>query len=237
MISPALRAEVCQANLRLVSAGLVTLSWGNASGVDRIAGAMVIKPSGVPYETLGPDDMVVVSLRDGSVLEGDLRPSSDTPTHLALYRRYPTLAGIVHTHSTQATAWAQAGRDIPVFGTTHADHFRGPVPVSRQLTDAEIEGAYEAETGKVIIETIDSLVDDPLRMTAILVRSHGPFTWGRSPAGAVEAAIALELVATMALHVLALDPAASPVPEALLRRHFDRKHGPGAYYGQPGTTT
>jgi L-ribulose-5-phosphate 4-epimerase len=223
MISPALRAEVCQANLRLVSAGLVTLSWGNASGV--------------PYETLGPDDMVVVSLRDGSVLEGDLRPSSDTPTHLALYRRYPTLAGIVHTHSTQATAWAQAGRDIPVFGTTHADHFRGSVPVSRQLTDAEIEGAYEAETGKVIIETIDSLVDDPLRMTAILVRSHGPFTWGRSPAGAVEAAIALELVATMALHVLALDPAASPVPEALLRRHFDRKHGPGAYYGQPGTTT
>ena len=176
---------------------------------------------------------MAVSLEDGAVLEGTLRPSSDTPTHLRLYQAFATLGGIVHTHSTSASAWAQAGRDIPCLGTTHADHFRGAVPVSRLLTDAEIDGAYEAETGDVIIETISGRGLSPLAMPAVLVRSHGPFTWGRSAKDAVVNAIALEAVASMAAQTLALDPAAGPVPESLLRRHFDRKHGPDAYYGQP----
>ncbi len=232
MVDAQLREDVARANHDLVAAGLVTLSFGNASGVDRAANAMVIKPSGIPCDKVRPEDLVAVSLEDGSVLEGDLRPSSDTPTHLRLYQAFETLGGVVHTHSTNAAAWAQAGRDIPCLGTTHADHFRGAIPVSRRLNDAEIDGAYEAETGKVIIETIDERTSDPLTMPAVLVRSHGPFTWGQGATEAVVNAIALEAVAAMAERTLQLDPDASGVSEALLRRHFDRKHGPNAYYGQ-----
>jgi L-ribulose-5-phosphate 4-epimerase len=234
MIGHALREQVCAANHDLVKAGLVTLSFGNASGVDREAGALVIKPSGIPCDEVQPEELVVVSLADGSVLEGDLRPSSDTPTHLRLYQAFPEIGGVIHTHSSFAAAFAQAGRDIPCLGTTHADHFRGAVPVSRRMTDAEIEGAYEAETGNVIIETIRARVPDALHMPAVLVRSHGPFTWGRDAAGAVENAIALEAVAAMAIRALSLAPEVAEVPDTLLRRHFDRKHGPDAYYGQPG---
>jgi L-ribulose-5-phosphate 4-epimerase len=235
MIEVALREQVCQANRDLASAGLVVLSWGNASGVDREAGVLVIKPSGLACAAVEPEDLVVVSLVDGSVMEGRLRPSSDTPTHLRLYQAFPDIGGVVHTHSSYAAAFAQAGRDIPCLGTTHADHFRGAVPVSRHMTDAEIEAAYETETGNVVIETIGQRVGtDALRMPAVLVRSHGPFTWGRDARRAAENAIALEATAAMAHRTLALEPGAPSVQEALLRRHFDRKHGPGAYYGQPG---
>jgi len=237
MIDMDLREQVAQANADLTRAGLVTLSFGNVSGVDREAGALVIKPSGVACDKVQPEDLVVVSLEDGSVLEGTMRPSSDTPTHLRLYQAYPELGGVVHTHSSFAAAFAQAGRDIPALGTTHADHFRGPVPTSRLMTEAEIEGEYEAETGNVIIETINARTDDALRMPAVLVRSHGPFTWGADAADADQAvvnAIALEAVAAMAERTLSIDPEAPSIQEALLRRHFDRKHGPGAYYGQPG---
>jgi L-ribulose-5-phosphate 4-epimerase len=235
MIELGLREQVCQANRDLAGAGLVVLSWGNASGVDRNAGALVIKPSGVACAAVQPEDLVVVSLVDGRVLEGAMRPSSDTPTHLRLYQQFPEIGGVVHTHSSYAAAFAQAGRDIPCLGTTHADHFRGAVPVSRPMTEAEIEGAYETETGNVIIETIEGRVDGhALRMPAVLVRSHGPFTWGRDARRAAENAIALEATAAMTLRTLALEPAVPEVQDALLRRHFDRKHGPGAYYGQPG---
>jgi L-ribulose-5-phosphate 4-epimerase len=234
MIDTALREQVAQANADLVAAGLVTLTFGNASGVDRDAGALVIKPSGVPCDRVQPDDLVVVSLEDGRVLEGTMRPSSDTPTHLRLYQAFPDLGGVVHTHSTFAAAWSQAGRDIPALGTTHADHFRGAVPTSRLMTEAEIEGRYELETGNVIIETIRARTEDPLRMPAVLVRSHGPFTWGKDAAAAVVNAVALETVAHMAQLTYGIDPRAPDIQEALLRRHFDRKHGPGAYYGQPG---
>jgi L-ribulose-5-phosphate 4-epimerase len=210
----------------------VALSWGNVSGRDPGSGAIVIKPSGIACDALRPDDLVVVSVQDGTVLEGSLRPSSDTPTHLELYRRFGSIGGVVHTHSRYASAWAQAGREIPCFGTTHADHFRGSVPVSRRMTDAEIEGAYEAETGRLIAETIEARVGDASRMPALLVRSHGPFTWGHDSEEAVDNAIALEEVARIALSTLALAPDAPEVGEALLRRHFDRKHGPTAYYGQ-----
>jgi L-ribulose-5-phosphate 4-epimerase len=227
-----LRERVCEANLRLATSGLVTLSFGNASGVDRAAGVFVIKPSGVAYESLGPADMVVVSLADGSVVEGTLRPSSDTPTHLALYRHWADIGGVVHTHSPFASAWAQAGRPIPPLGTTHADHFSGPVPVTRPLTTREIEGDYERETGKVILETIDGLRLDALAMPAALVASHGPFTWGASADEAVTNAIALEAVAALAHRTLALEPHVAPIGNQLLGRHFSRKHGSGAYYGQ-----
>ena len=228
-----LREQVCAANRALVAADLVTLSFGNASGVDRQAGVMVIKPSGVAYPKLEPADMVVVSLDDGRVVEGSLRPSSDTPTHLLLYREFASIGGVVHTHSTFASAWAQAARPIPCLGTTHADHFRGPVPVTRALTVAEIAGDYESETGKVIVEALVQVGLDALQMPAALVASHGPFTWGRSAAEAVTNAIALEAVAAMAFRTLALQPLASNIEPSLLARHFDRKHGPRAYYGQP----
>ncbi len=233
MIDMALREQVARANADLTRAGLVTLSFGNASGVDREANALVIKPSGVACDKVQPEDLVVVSLKDGRVLEGAMRPSSDTPTHLRLYQAYPQLGGVVHTHSSFAAAFAQAGQDIPALGTTHADHFRGAVPTSRLMTEEEIAGAYELETGNVIIETIDGCTD-ALRMSAVLVRSHGPFTWGVDADAAVVNAIALEAVAAMAVRTLAINPKAPDIQEALLRRHFDRKHGPGAYYGQPG---
>ncbi|HEX7590761.1 MAG TPA: L-ribulose-5-phosphate 4-epimerase AraD [Candidatus Limnocylindrales bacterium] len=227
-----LRQSVLRANLDLVSAGLVTLSFGNASGVDRNAGVLVIKPSGVPYAELRAEDLVVVSLEDGRVVEGDLRPSSDTPTHLRLYRDFPEIGGVVHTHSPSAAAWAQAGRSIPALGTTHADHFHGPVPVTRQMTPSEVGGDYEAETGAVIVEALQKLGLAPLEMPAALVRSHGPFTWGRDAAEAVENATALEMVALMAAQTLALSPGVAPMPDYLLERHHLRKHGPTAYYGQ-----
>jgi L-ribulose-5-phosphate 4-epimerase len=228
-----LRDAVWEANQAIVRAGLVTLSFGNASGVDRAAGILVIKPSGVAYDVLRPSDLVAVALDDGRVLGGDLRPSSDTPTHLALYRQFPDIGGVVHTHSTAAVAWAQAGRDIPAFGTTHADHFHGSVPVTREMTETEVGGAYEAETGAVIVETLARLGLTPDEMPAVLVASHGPFTWGRDPREASDHAIALEAVAAMAIQTVALDPDAKPMPRWLLDRHFRRKHGATAYYGQP----
>ena len=227
-----LREAVWRANLELVRSGLVSLSFGNASGIDRAAGIIVIKPSGVPYVDLRPADMVAVALDDGRVVGGGLRPSSDTPTHLALYRRYEDIGGVVHTHSPAATAWAQACRAIPPLGTTHADHFAGAVPVTRQLSDAEVAGAYEAETGNVIVETLDGAGLDAARMPAVLVASHGPFTWGRDAAHAAENAVALELVAGIAERTITIEPGIGPIGERLLERHFRRKHGPGATYGQ-----
>ena len=232
ILFPDLRESVWRANLALVKAGLVTLSFGNASGVDRAAGVMVIKPSGVPYDDLRPENLVVVSLEDGSIVQGDLRPSSDTPTHLLLYRRLADIGGVVHTHSTAATAWAQAGRSIPPFGTTHADHFHGAVPVTRPLSEAEVAGEYEAETGAVIVETLERLGLHAAEMPAALVASHGPFTWGRNAREAADNATALEAVADMATQTLALNPDCGPVSQYLLDRHYRRKHGPDAYYGQ-----
>jgi L-ribulose-5-phosphate 4-epimerase len=227
-----LRERVLEANRRIVRAGLVVLTFGNASAVDRSAGVMAIKPSGVAYDDLRPESIVVVDLRRGEAVEGELRPSSDTPTHLVLYRRFESIGGIVHTHSAAATAWAQAGRAIPCLGTTHADHFHGEVPVTRELTVEEIRGDYEASTGDVIVETIEGLGLDALEMPATLVRSHGPFAWGVDEAQAVENATALEAVASIGLDSLALAPGLSPVDPELLDRHFRRKHGAAAYYGQ-----
>jgi L-ribulose-5-phosphate 4-epimerase len=227
-----LRRQVYEANRELVRAGLVALTFGNASGVDRAAGVIAIKPSGVPYEQLGPDEMVVVDLETGEVVEGAGRPSSDTPTHLVLYRRFEDLGGIVHTHSACATAWAQARRELPCFGTTHADHFRGTVPVTRALDSGEIAGDYEAGTGEVIVETFERLGLDPLEMPAVLVASHAPFAWGRDPVEAVENAVALEAVAALALQTLSLRLETEAISQELIDRHFLRKHGPGAYYGQ-----
>jgi len=229
---PELREQVWRANQALVRAGLVTLSFGNASGVDREAGVLIIKPSGLPYDQLLPEHLVAVSLEDGHVVEGELRPSSDTPTHLALYRRYPEIGGVVHTHSTAATAWAQAGRSIPSLGTTHADHFHGPVPVTRLLREAEVAGAYEHETGAVIIETLEKLGLSAAEMPAVLVASHGPFTWGHDAEDATANATVLEAVATMARQTFALNPDAQPIASYLSERHYRRKHGPNAYYGQ-----
>jgi L-ribulose-5-phosphate 4-epimerase len=227
-----LRERVLDANREIVRAGLVVLTFGNASGVDRAAGVMAIKPSGVGYDELRPESMVVVDLETGEPIDGDLRPSSDTPTHLVLYRRFETVGGIVHTHSPAATVWAQAGRELPCFGTTHADHFHGAVPVTRDLTSDEIRGDYEARTGDVIVEAIQGLGLDPLEMPAALIRSHGPFAWGADEADAVENAIALEAAASMGIHALVLEPALGPISDDLLEKHFRRKHGPAAYYGQ-----
>ena len=228
----ALRDAVLAANQAIVRAGLVTLSFGNASGVDRDRRLMLIKPSGVPYVDLRPEDLVAVDLDTGAPVDDGLRPSSDTPTHLALYRAYPEIGGIVQTHSRAATSWAQACRPIPPFGTTHADHFHGYVPVTRQLTDEEVGGEYEAATGAVIVEALTTTGLDPLEMPAVLVASHGPFTWGPDPEAAADNAMALEAVAAMAIETLALDPGARPVAQALLDRHYQRKHGATAYYGQ-----
>ncbi len=230
--APGLREAVWRANQALVRAGLVTLSFGNASGVDRATGIMLIKPSGVPYDELLPEHLVAVDLADGHVIDGRLRPSSDTPTHLALYRRYETIGGVVHTHSVAAAGWAQARRAIPPFGTTHADHFRGAVPVTRAMREDEVGPAYEAETGALIVETLEGAGLAALDMPAVLVASHGPFTWGQDAAAAADNAIALEAVAAMASRTVALDPDAEPMASYLLERHFLRKHGPDAYYGQ-----
>jgi len=228
-----IRAAAASATVEIDRAGLVLLSFGNASVVDRDAGVVAIKPSGVPCAETRPSDVVIVSLEDGRVVEGDMRPSSDTPTHLELYRRFPAIGGIVHTHSAAASAWAQARRAIPCLGTTHADYFDGPVPVTRDMTPEEIGGDYEANTGSVILEWFAERELDPAALPGVLVASHGPFTWGRTLPEAVEAAIALEAIAARALDTLRIAPDAAPISTALLRRHHDRKHGPRAYYGQP----
>jgi len=225
-----LKEQVCRGNLRVVREGLVILTWGNVSGIDREQALVVIKPSGVAYDEMTPDHMVVVSLGSGEVVEGTFRPSSDTPTHLELYRAFKGIGGIVHTHSLYATAWAQAQQEIPVLGTTHADHFCGPVPCTRFMTKEEIESDYELNTGRVIVERFAGL--DPLHIPAVLVAGHGPFTWGASVEEAVENALVLEYVARMASETLRVNPAARPIEDVLLDKHFLRKHGPTAYYGQ-----
>lgn len=225
-----LRKEVLQANLELSDRGLALFTWGNASAIDRARGLIVIKPSGVPYERMTAGDMVIVDL-DGKVVEGTLKPSSDLQTHLVLYKAFSSAMGIVHTHSTYATAWAQAGQDLPAEGTTHADHFYGSVPCTRLLTDEEILGDYELETGKVIVETFKSRAIDPSSVPAALVHSHGPFVWGPSALEAVHNAAVLEEVAKIAILSRMIAPP-SPMQASLLARHFERKHGKNAYYGQ-----
>jgi L-ribulose-5-phosphate 4-epimerase len=225
----ALREEVLAANLALPKHGLVTLTWGNVSGIDRAAGVVVIKPSGVSYESMRASDMVAVDL-DGNVVEGEHKPSTDTPTHVALYRAFEEIGGIVHTHSTWATAWAQAQRPIPLLGTTHADLCPHPIPVTRQLTPDEVDSDYEGETGTVIIETVTS--HGPDELPCVLVRGHAPFCWGATVAKAVETAVTLEQVARMALLTTMLEPGAVPLDEHVRQKHYLRKHGPGAYYGQ-----
>jgi L-ribulose-5-phosphate 4-epimerase len=224
-----LRLEVYKANLELVSRGLVIYTWGNVSGIDRDKGFVVIKPSGVSYDSLKPEDMVVVDM-NGRVVEGNLKPSSDTPTHLVLYQAFAKVGSIVHTHSPWATAWAQAGHGIPCYGTTHADYFYGEIPCTRPMTLAEIESDYETETGNVIIERFGSL--DPMHMPAVLVNNHGPFAWAKDPENAVHNAVVLEEVAKMAFHARMLNPSVTAINPALLDRHYLRKHGKGAYYGQ-----
>ena len=226
-----LRERVVDANARLVREGLVQLTFGNASAVDREAGVMAIKPSGVSFAALRADDIPVLDLATGEVVAGSLRPSSDTPTHLALYRAFAAVGGVVHTHSPYATAWAQARRAIPCLGTTHADHFAGAVPVTRALRADEIAAGYEEATGAVIVETLGSA--DPLAMPGVLVCSHGPFTWGAGPEEAVENAVALEVVAASTYRALRLAADAQPISEELLAKHHGRKHGSGSYYGQP----
>ena len=233
-----IRQAAAAASRGIAEAGLVLLAFGNASAVDRARGVFAIKPSGIPCATVSPDQVVVVAIEDGSVVAGDLRPSSDEPTHRLLYQAFPAIGGVVHTHSLHATSWAQAGRPIPCLGTTHADHFRGDVPVTRALSDAEIEERYEWHTGVAIAELYGPDGLDPAAAPGVLVRSHGPFAWGGSAAEAAHHAQAIETVASMALLTLSIDPGTPPVGEALLGRHFDRKHGATATYGQrPGDTT
>ena len=226
-----LRQTVCRANLELPRRGLVLYTWGNVSGIDRGKGLVVIKPSGVEYDRLTPECLVVVDL-DGHVVEGELNPSSDTKTHLELYRAFPQIGGVVHTHSTFAAAWAQAGQDIPCYGTTHADYFYGAVPCARSLTAEEVEADYEGNTGRVIAETFRSRGLDPAAVPGVLCRSHGPFTWGKDPAQAVYHAAVLEEIAKMALLTRQLDPGAAPAPQYVQDKHYLRKQGPNAYYGQ-----
>jgi L-ribulose-5-phosphate 4-epimerase len=226
-----LKQQVCQANLALVAHGLVTLTWGNVSGLSADRTLMVIKPSGIPYDGLQPEHMAVVSIDTGEAVDGALRPSSDTPTHRILYQRFPTIGGIAHSHSPKAVAFAQARREIPCYGTTHADHFFGAVPVTRTLTEREVEQAYELNTGQVIVERFADL--DPAAMPAVLLPGHAPFTWGRDADEAVANAVALEAVAAMALDTLLLDPATPTLEQHVLNKHYHRKHGSDAYYGQP----
>jgi len=224
-----LREQVYEANLELVRRGLVLYTFGNASGISRAEGLVAIKPSGVPYETLRPSDLVITDLA-GRVVEGSLRPSSDLPTHLVLYRAFPTLGGVVHTHSTYATAWAQSGREIPCLGTTQADYFRGPVPVTLPLSREEVEGDYEANTGEAIVRRFADLAIEEAQ--GVLVAGHGPFCWGSTAADAAHHAAILEELARMACFTLAIHGAAQPLPPHHIDRHFLRKHGAGAYYGQ-----
>jgi L-ribulose-5-phosphate 4-epimerase len=224
-----LRKAVCEANIELQRQKLVIYSWGNVSGIDRAAGVVAIKPSGVSYDELTPDKMVLLEL-DGKVLESDLKPSSDTPTHLELYRNFKALGGICHTHSINATMWAQACREIPCFGTTHADFFYGPVPLTEVMTKDEIKSDYELNTGKVIVRRFAGL--DPIQIPGVLVANHGPFTWGKGPAEAVESAVVLEQIAAMGLGTITANPNQKAISQGLLDKHYLRKHGKNAYYGQ-----
>lgn len=224
-----LKKQVFRANMELVQKGLVIYTWGNVSGIDRESGLVVIKPSGVDYDGMKAEDMVVVDL-NGKLVEGKYKPSSDTATHLELYKAYPDLGGIVHTHSTYAVTFAQAGLDIPALGTTHADYFYGDIPCTRDLTKDEIETAYEVNTGKVIIETIAG--HNPMEAPGIVVKNHGPFSWGKTPAGAVYNAVVLDTVAKMAYLTMTLNPSVVKAPQYLLDKHYYRKHGENAYYGQ-----
>ena len=226
-----LKQQVYEANMELPRRGLVTYTWGNVSGIDRGKNLFVIKPSGVEYDALTPDMLVVMDL-DGNKVEGNLNPSSDTKTHLELYKAFPELGGIVHTHSTYAVAFAQARRDIMPLGTTHADYFYGPVPCTRELTPDEVAGDYEKNTGKVIVETFRERGLDPEHMPGVLCASHGPFTWGKDAAEAVYHAAVLEEISRMAILTLTIAPQAQPAPQYVLDKHFQRKHGPNAYYGQ-----
>ncbi len=224
-----LREQVLEANLEVVRRGLVLYTFGNASGIDRSAGIVAIKPSGVPYEGMRPSDIVLVDL-EGAIIDGALRPSSDLATHLELYRAFPSIGGIVHTHSRAATSWAQAGREIPCYGTTHADYFHGAVPVTGVLTQEEIDAGYEVNTGRLIARLFEQI--NPLHHPAVLVAGHAPFCWGTTPAEAAHIAVVLEEIAAMALNALTINPQAEPLPRRLHDKHFFRKHGPGAYYGQ-----
>ena len=224
-----LRRQVLEANLELHRQGLVVYTWGNVSGLDRSLGLVVIKPSGVAYESMTAEQMVIVNL-EGELVEGNLRPSSDLPTHLELYRSFPSIGGVAHTHSLYATGWAQAGMELPCLGTTHADHFYGAVPCARALTQTEVDQEYEKNTGMVIVETFADL--DPNAVPAVLVAQHGPFTWGKNPMDAVRNSVVLEEVAKMASITLGVNPQARAVPQYLLDKHYFRKHGKNAYYGQ-----
>lgn len=226
-----LKKKVYRANMALVEHGLVIFTWGNVSGIDREKGLVVIKPSGVDYDVMKWEDMVVVDLATGNVVEGDLRPSSDTPTHLAIYRAWPETGGVVHTHSTYATAWAQAGIDLPNIGTTHADYFHNTIPCTPDMTEAEVKGDYELETGNVIINTFESRDINPMHTPGVLVKNHGPFSWGKTPDEAVHNAVVMEQVAKMAFVAYQVNPALTMNP-LLVEKHFSRKHGPNAYYGQ-----
>ncbi|NIA06879.1 MAG: L-ribulose-5-phosphate 4-epimerase AraD [Actinobacteria bacterium] len=227
-----LKKDVCQANRALLESELVVLTWGNISGVDRDAGVMAIKPSGVNYDQLQPETIVVVSLEKGEVVEGNLRPSSDTPTHLLLYRKLEDIGAIAHTHSRYATSWAQAAKAIPCLGTTHADLFHGCVPITKQMTTEQIQDKYEHNTAEIILECLASEQKSPQNSPGILAANHGPFAWGKSPKEALENAIALEEIARMALYTMALNSETKQIPKVLLDKHFGRKHGPEAYYGQ-----
>lgn len=226
-----LKKAVYEANMELPKRGLVTYTWGNVSGIDREKGLFAIKPSGVSYDALTPDDLVIMDL-NGNKVEGSMNPSSDTQTHLALYNAFEEIGGIVHTHSPFAVAWAQAGRDIPDYGTTHADYFYGPVPCARSLSADEIEEAYEMNTGKVIVETFKNRGINPAYVPAVICRNHGPFTWGKDAAQAVYHSVVLEEVAKMGMYTELINREAGPAPSCIKEKHFMRKHGPGAYYGQ-----
>ncbi len=226
-----LKQKVYEANMELPRRGLVTYTWGNVSGIDREKGLFVIKPSGVEYDELKPEDLVVMDLQ-GNKVEGDMNPSSDTKTHLVLYNAFPQLGGIVHTHSPYAVGWAQAGRDIPCYGTTHADYFYGPIPCARHLTQEELDEDYEMNTGKLIVEEFKARGIDPVDVPAVICQSHGPFTWGQDAAQAVYHAVVLEEVAKMAMFTRQVDPSAAPAPQRIQDKHYMRKHGPNAYYGQ-----
>ena len=226
-----LKEQVYKANMALVEHGLVIFTWGNVSGIDREKGLVVIKPSGVSYDVMKADDMVVVDLATGAVVEGDLRPSSDTPTHLAIYRAWPEVGGVVHTHSTYATAWAQAGIALPNIGTTHADYFHNAIPCTPDMTESEVKGDYELETGNVIVNTFNGGGINPMHTPGVLVKNHGPFAWGKTPDEAVHNAVVMEQVAKMAFVAYQVNPHLTMNP-LLVEKHFSRKHGPNAYYGQ-----